>query len=82
MHRLTIDMTDQQHQNLKALAAERGKTVKQSTLVCLFPDDAEEAAWQELKALLLARIRSGLAGNVSSKSIDDIINEEFGEEHL
>ena len=43
--------------------------------------DAEEAAWQELKALLLARIRSGLAGNVSSKSVDDIHHEEFGETH-
>ncbi|MBQ1658198.1 MAG: hypothetical protein II058_06850 [Rhodocyclaceae bacterium] len=41
--------------------------------------DAEEAAWQELKALLLARIRSGLAGNVSSKSVDDILHEDFGE---
>ena len=41
--------------------------------------DAEEAAWQELKALLLARIRSGLAGNMSSKGIDDILHEEFSE---
>ena len=42
--------------------------------------EAEEAAWQALQTLLLARIRSALAGNLSAKSIDDIINEEFGEE--
>ncbi|GAN88713.1 plasmid stabilization protein [Komagataeibacter intermedius TF2] len=29
MSRLTIDMTDQQHQSLKALAALQGKTIKQ-----------------------------------------------------
>ncbi len=28
MSRLTIDLTDQQHQNLKALAALQGKTIK------------------------------------------------------
>ncbi|HEY0125026.1 MAG TPA: antitoxin, partial [Rhizobium sp.] len=29
MSRLTIDITDQQHQSLKALAALQGKTIKQ-----------------------------------------------------
>lgn len=29
MSRLTIDLSDQQHQSLKALAALQGKTIKQ-----------------------------------------------------
>lgn len=37
MSRLTIDMTDQQHQSLKALAALQGKTIKQYALERLFP---------------------------------------------
>lgn len=41
MSRLTIDMTDQQHQSLKALAALQGKTIKQYALDRLFPGDAE-----------------------------------------
>ncbi|EOV8088369.1 hypothetical protein ABN078_03465 [Providencia huaxiensis] len=32
MSRLTIDITEQQHQSLKALAALQGKTIKQYTL--------------------------------------------------
>lgn len=37
MSRLTIDMTEQQHQSLKALAALEGKTIKQYTIERLFP---------------------------------------------
>ncbi|MBA4207724.1 MAG: antitoxin, partial [Polymorphum sp.] len=32
MSRLTIDLTDKQHQSLKALAALQGKTIKQYAL--------------------------------------------------
>ncbi len=52
MSRLTIDITDQQHQSLKALAALQGKTIKQYALERLFPGDANaDQAWQELKSL-------------------------------
>lgn len=76
MSRLTIDITDQQHQHLKALAALQGKTIKQYTLERLFPADGDPA-WQNLKALLEARINEGLAGKVSSKRIEDILDEEL-----
>ncbi len=80
MSRLTIDITDQQHQRLKALAALQGKTIKQYTLERLFPSDvAADQAWQELKALLDERINAGLAGKVSTKSVRDILEEELAE---
>lgn len=79
MSRLTIDMTDQQHQSLKALAALEGKTIKQYALERLFPGDAEAAlAWDELKSLLKARIEDGLAGKVSKLSIGEILDDEIG----
>lgn len=79
MSRLTIDITDQQHQSLKALAALQGKTIKQYALERLFPSDAgEDVAWQELMTLLGQRIAEGLAGDVSTKSIDAILDEELG----
>lgn len=63
MSRLTIDITDQQHQRLKALAALEGKTIKQYAIERLFPAHLDEdQAWQELKALLDERITAGLAG--------------------
>jgi hypothetical protein len=81
MSRLTIDMTDQQHQSLKALAALPGKTIKQYALERLFPGDAEaDQALQELKTLLGGRIKAGLSGKVSDKSIDQIVDEELAED--
>lgn len=79
MSRLTIDMTDQQHQSLKAMAALQGKTIKQYALERLFPGDADaDQAMQELRTLLGYRINDGLAGKVSSKGISDILDEELG----
>ncbi|EAM6659529.1 antitoxin [Salmonella enterica] len=79
MSRLTIDITDQQHQSLKALAALQGKTIKQYAIERLFPGDADaDQAWQELKILLENRINNGLEGKVSTKSIGDILDDELG----
>ncbi len=81
MSRLTIDITDQQHQSLKALAALQGKTIKQYTLERLFPGDAAgEKAWQELETLLAGRINEGLAGEISSKRIGQILDEELSQD--
>lgn len=78
MSRLTIDITDQQHQSLKALAALQGKTIKQYALERLFPGDADaDLAWLELKKLLGNRINNGLEGKVSTKSIGDILDDEL-----
>jgi len=55
MDRLTIDITDQQHQSLKA--------------------------WRELRILLGERIAEGLAGSVSARSFDAIVEEELGQDN-
>jgi len=81
MSRLTIDLTDQQHQSLKASAVLEGKTIKQYAIERLFPGDADaDQAWRELKVLLTARIEDALAGNVSTKTISEIFNEELAGE--
>lgn len=81
MSRLTIDMTEQQHQSLKAMAALQGKTIKQYTLERLFPDDGTaEQAWRELQSLLKARVHNGLAGKITSKGIGDLLAEELAED--
>lgn len=78
MSRLTIDITDQQHQSLKAMAALQGKTIKQYTLERLFPTQADgDQAWDELRDLLQQRIAEGLAGNVSTLNAEDIIADEL-----
>ncbi|MGV1901620.1 antitoxin [Agrobacterium sp. 22-3674b3] len=80
MSRLTIDITDQQHQSLKALAALQGKTIKQYALERLFPGDANaERAWEELKTLMNMRVNEGLAGRLSTKTVGEILDEEISE---
>ncbi len=78
MSRLTIDITEQQHQSLKALAALSGKTIKQYTLERLFPSD-EEQAMQELKAMLLDRLAKADRGEVSPLSAVEIAEEVIRE---
>ncbi|NSZ66625.1 antitoxin (plasmid) [Agrobacterium tumefaciens] len=80
MSRLTIDITDQQHQSLKALAALQGKTIKQYALERLFPGDTDaERAWEELKTLMNMRVNDGLAGRLSTKTVGEILDEEISE---
>lgn len=80
MSRLTIDITSQQHQSLKALAALQGKTIKQYALERLLPGNgADDHAWQELKTLLQTRINAGLAGRVSAKSTHQVLDDELAE---
>jgi predicted methyltransferase MtxX (methanogen marker protein 4) len=76
MSRLTIDITEQQHQRIKALAALQGKSIKEYAIERLFastPD--EEQAMAELKTLLAPRIAGALRGDVSSKSVDEIVED-------
>ena len=81
MSRLTIDISEQQHQSLKALAALQGKTIKQYAIERLFPGSVDnDPAWQELRGVLTARINDGLAGKVSARSIGDILDEELSGE--
>ena len=81
MSRLTIDISEQQHQSLKALAALQGKTIKQYAIERLFPGNIDnDPAWQELRGVLTARINDGLAGKVSARGIGDILDEELSGE--
>jgi hypothetical protein len=79
MSRLTIDLTDRQHQSLKALAALQGKTIRQYAIERLFPADGTgDKDWRELKVLLGQRIAEGLAGDISARSMAAIADEELG----
>jgi hypothetical protein len=80
MSRLTIDITEQQHQALKAMAALQGKTIKEYALEKLFaPAPGEEQAWADLRNIVGRRIAESAAGIVSSKTFDEIVDEEFRE---
>jgi len=78
MSRLTIDVTDQQHQALKAMAALEGKTIKQYALERLFPKAiGEERSLYELKTLLNERLAQAERGELEDGSITDIAMTEL-----
>lgn len=76
---MTIDITKQQHQTLKALAALEGKSIKQFTLERLFPSD-EAKAMQELKAMLQARLAAAERGELSTLTTTEIAEQVIREE--
>ena len=81
MARLSIEVTDQQHQQIKAVAALQGKSIRDYALERLIPmTQDEENAMQELKALLNDRIESAMRGEVSTKTIDEIFDEVMSEQ--
>ena len=76
MSRLSIELTEQQHQQIKAIAALQGQSIREYALGRLLPMTNDEAkAMDELKALLVPRIQDGLAGKVSEKSITGVADE-------
>lgn len=76
MSRLTIEITDQQHKSIKALAAMQGKSIKEYAMERLLPLTAdEEKAMQELEEFLKPRIEAAERGEVISMSVKEIFEE-------
>jgi hypothetical protein len=78
--RLSIDVTPEQHQRLKAVAALSGQTIKEYVLSHVLPETAtisEAEALSKLEAFLEPRIKAAESGNVVNKSARQIFEETF-----
>lgn len=81
MRRLSIEVTPEQHQRLKAIAALAGKTIKEYVLERVLPPlperDAlsEEDALHQLEAFLKPRIEAAERGDIVTKSVGQIFEE-------
>jgi hypothetical protein len=72
MSRLTIGITDQQHQTIKAIAAIEGKTIKEYAIERLFsPPSDEERAIGELRVLLEQRMAEASRCEVLTQSLTE-----------
>ncbi len=78
--RLSIDVTPDQHQLLKAAAALQGQSIKEYVLTRTLPQSDEKAALHKLETFLESRIDAANNGKLSSKSVDDIFDEVLKEE--
>ncbi len=76
MSRLIIDVSGEQHQKIKVLAALQGKSIKDYVLDKIFPvDEKEEQSWEELTEFLSDRISEAEDNSPSKKSFNELTKE-------
>ncbi len=77
MSRISIDISDEEHRKLKAMAALKGQSLKDFLLQRTLGEErtAEEAALVELVALLDARVQRSEKEGVSSRTVDEIFRQ-------
>lgn len=76
MGRISIDVTDEEHKKLKAVAALRGKSIKDYVLErTLGTDGSADAALEELEELLDERIHAAKAEAISRQNAKGIFAE-------
>jgi len=76
MSRISIDVSDEEHKKLKALAALRGQSIKDFVLErALGAGESENAALKELEDLLDNRIRAADAGAISRRTASQVFAE-------
>lgn len=75
MSRLTIEVTNEQHQHIKVMAAMQGQSIKDYIIDRVFLDDKErqeQMAWEQLKTLLNVRLDAMRQQGASAKTVQDI----------
>jgi hypothetical protein len=79
MSRITIDVTAEEHQKLKALAALQGLTIKDYVLgriIRVTPSD-EEVALEELHELLKERLENYEKTGPSQRTVAEIFEQSY-----
>lgn len=76
MSRLSIELTPEEHQKIKAIAALQGRSIRDYVLERILPSGGDDmAALQELEAFLASRIADAENGNIISSSAHKIFEE-------
>jgi hypothetical protein len=82
MSRISIDVTPEEHQKLKAIAALRGKSIKDYVIERTLGaerDNHEEVALKELESLLDDRIRKAQIGAINRQTVGSIFRDAYRE---
>ncbi len=75
--RLSIEVTPEQHQRLKAVAALRGQSIKDYVLNRVLPNDDDEAL-RQLETFLEPRLKE-IGNGIVNKSVHQIFEETHQE---
>lgn len=81
MSRISIDVTEDEHRRLKALAALKGVSLKDYLLKNALDsrEEGEEQALAELENFLDDRLRKAKAGKISKRKVGDIFEQAYRE---
>lgn len=85
MSRISIDVTTDEHNRLKAIAALQGQSIKEFVLSRTLSDqvgDDENEALRELEAMLSTRIQRAETEGASNRTVEDIfksVKEELAQ---
>jgi len=84
MSRISIDVSEEDHKRIKALAALKGVTLKEYMLKSALdaPEESEEEELEELETFLRARIRQAETQGVSSRTVDEIFDSVCAEKGI
>jgi uncharacterized protein (DUF1778 family) len=81
MSRLSIELTTEQHNTLKAVAAMNGHSLKDYVLARVLPSLSLEAkALEELEACLATRLQDAKHGNTVASSAESIFKKTLGQQ--
>jgi hypothetical protein len=75
MSRISIDVTKEEHQRLKAMAALQGLSIKEFVLSRTIGEQALDADLAELEALLDQRINRARTEGTGSRSVAEIFEK-------
>ncbi len=73
--RLSIEVTKDQHQQLKVSAALQGQSIKNYVLERALPNAAEQAVLHELEVFLNPRVEAAHNNQLSDKSVENIFDD-------
>jgi len=81
MSRISIDVSPEEHQKLKAMAALQGKSIKEFVLASTLgaARDDEKAALLELEELLDRRLARAKSEGTSERTVEDIFKQARAE---
>jgi hypothetical protein len=81
MSRISIDVTEEEHKRLKALAALKGVSLKDYLIGSALDsrDTDDEKALGELEAFLDGRLRKAKSGKVSKRTVGNVFDQAYRE---
>lgn len=80
MSRISIDVTPEEHKRLKAIAALKGKSIKEYVIertLGFSMEKEEESALRELESLLDERIEATAKRGVSRRTVEEIFEGAY-----